>query len=275
MVVEGLHIKSSVYNIKLVYLGAVGRAVTFATPSFVWRNNHHEGVTGQKEATITIEGVDDGGSAAFESVLISGGSGLSPQTSNVRCKEITYENFDTQRSDTFGCVATVVAYAGVTQFINVIGVRSQLNDEAGIFIDGGAAANAVYATVRGCKSINNGQDAGASGASKSGLRATNLLSLELTGNTWGDTQSVQTQGILYSAVSTVTTLLGSGNKSIGATLLRSVSATNDREELTFVGTGTPEGAVTAPVGAIFRRTDNANSFYVKQTGTGNTGWVLK
>lgn len=41
------------------------------------------------------------------------------------------------------------------------------------------------------------------------------------------------------------------------------------------GTGTPEGVVTAPVGSIFLRTDNANSFYVKQTGAGNTGWVLK
>ncbi len=41
------------------------------------------------------------------------------------------------------------------------------------------------------------------------------------------------------------------------------------------GTGTPEGAVTAPVGSLFLRTDNANALYVKQTGAGNTGWVLK
>lgn len=41
------------------------------------------------------------------------------------------------------------------------------------------------------------------------------------------------------------------------------------------GTGSPESVITAPVGSIFMRTDNANSFYVKQTGTGNTGWVLK
>lgn len=43
------------------------------------------------------------------------------------------------------------------------------------------------------------------------------------------------------------------------------------------GAGTPEGAVTAPVGSIFSRTDGgaATSMYVKETGTGNTGWVGK
>jgi hypothetical protein len=43
------------------------------------------------------------------------------------------------------------------------------------------------------------------------------------------------------------------------------------------GAGTPEGAVTAPVGSIFMRSDGGagTSFYVKESGTGNTGWVAK
>ena len=43
------------------------------------------------------------------------------------------------------------------------------------------------------------------------------------------------------------------------------------------GSGTPEGAVSAPVGAIFHRTDGGalTSFYVKESGSGNTGWVSK
>lgn len=43
------------------------------------------------------------------------------------------------------------------------------------------------------------------------------------------------------------------------------------------GTGTPEGAVTAPVGSLFLRSDGGASttLYVKQSGTGNTGWVGK
>lgn len=43
------------------------------------------------------------------------------------------------------------------------------------------------------------------------------------------------------------------------------------------GAGTPEAAVTAPVGAIYHRTDGGagTSFYVKESGAGNTGWVAK
>lgn len=43
------------------------------------------------------------------------------------------------------------------------------------------------------------------------------------------------------------------------------------------GAGTPEGAITAGVGSTFHRNNGgaATSFYIKETGTGNTGWVGK
>ena len=43
------------------------------------------------------------------------------------------------------------------------------------------------------------------------------------------------------------------------------------------GSGTPEGAVTAPTGAVFHRTDggSGSSFYVKESGSGPNGWVGK
>lgn len=43
------------------------------------------------------------------------------------------------------------------------------------------------------------------------------------------------------------------------------------------GTGSPEGAVTAPVGSLFTRTDGgaATTLYVKESGAGNTGWIAK
>lgn len=45
----------------------------------------------------------------------------------------------------------------------------------------------------------------------------------------------------------------------------------------FAGAGTPEGVITAPVGSTFHRTDGGagTSFYVKESGIGNTGWVAK
>lgn len=43
------------------------------------------------------------------------------------------------------------------------------------------------------------------------------------------------------------------------------------------GTGSPETVVTAPIGSIYLRTDGGTltSLYVKESGTGNTGWVAK
>jgi hypothetical protein len=43
------------------------------------------------------------------------------------------------------------------------------------------------------------------------------------------------------------------------------------------GAGTPEGAVTAPVGSLYTRTDGgaSSTLYVKESGTSNTGWIAK
>lgn len=43
----------------------------------------------------------------------------------------------------------------------------------------------------------------------------------------------------------------------------------------LAGSGTPEAAITAPIGSTYRRSDGgaATSLYIKESGTGNTGWV--
>ena len=43
------------------------------------------------------------------------------------------------------------------------------------------------------------------------------------------------------------------------------------------GTGTPEGNVTAGIGCLYLRLDGGagTTLYVKESGTGNTGWVGK
>jgi hypothetical protein len=45
----------------------------------------------------------------------------------------------------------------------------------------------------------------------------------------------------------------------------------------FVGAGSPEGVVTAPVGSEYSRTDGGAGTckYVKESGSSNTGWVGK
>lgn len=47
--------------------------------------------------------------------------------------------------------------------------------------------------------------------------------------------------------------------------------------LWLTGADTPEGAVTAPVGSLFTRTNGGanTTLYIKESGAGNTGWVAK
>ena len=45
----------------------------------------------------------------------------------------------------------------------------------------------------------------------------------------------------------------------------------------FQGSGSPEGVITAGVGSIYQRTNGGanTSLYVKESGSGNTGWIAK
>ncbi|TMV45652.1 hypothetical protein FE783_28635 [Paenibacillus mesophilus] len=68
-------------------------------------------------------------------------------------------------------------------------------------------------------------------------------------------------------------LVGSGNRSARRI---HVAGANDRIEA--IGSGSPEGVVTADIGSTYRRIDGlaGSVFYVKESGNGtNTGWVAK
>lgn len=51
----------------------------------------------------------------------------------------------------------------------------------------------------------------------------------------------------------------------------------DARVLIGAGSGSPQTVVTAPVGSLFLRADGGagTTLYVKESGTGNTGWVAK
>ncbi|MCW1985328.1 UNVERIFIED_ORG: hypothetical protein M2348_001060 [Sphingomonas sp. R1F5B] len=51
----------------------------------------------------------------------------------------------------------------------------------------------------------------------------------------------------------------------------------DGHALPLAGGGSPEGVVSAPVGTLYLRSDGGagTTLYVKETGTGNTGWAAK
>ncbi len=86
-----------------------------------------------------------------------------------------------------------------------------------------------------------------------------------------DGDFIVTDGIGGTALFTV-----SGTAATKATLLNGLSVSNTVAVI-LSGSGTPEAAVTAPVGSIFMRTDGGagTTFFVKESGAGNTGWVGK
>ena len=52
---------------------------------------------------------------------------------------------------------------------------------------------------------------------------------------------------------------------------------DDHMALIFYGKGTPEGLVVSPIGGLFMRLDGGatTTLYIKESGTGKTGWVAK
>lgn len=124
--------------------------------------------------------------------------------------------------------------------------------------------------------------------------------VNITDNRFYDTQATKTQrhaiifdgALTWSGINIANNRIwadaANGGVSIGATSGAAFGSNvrlSDTRDLTGAlpngmlidesGTGSPESVWAGAVGSQFRRTDNANSLYVKQTGTGNTGWVLK
>lgn len=79
----------------------------------------------------------------------------------------------------------------------------------------------------------------------------------------------QTAVVLFTRATGKTTL-----GSVGATAGLELGSSGPR---VMSGTGAPESVVTAPVGSLWLRTDGGanTTLYVKESGTGNTGWIAK
>jgi hypothetical protein len=71
--------------------------------------------------------------------------------------------------------------------------------------------------------------------------------------------------------------LGNSSQPWGSLYAGSIAMGSSAAPKILTGVGTPLGAVSAPVGSIFLRSDGGagTSFYVKESGTGNTGWAAK
>lgn len=104
-----------------------------------------------------------------------------------------------------------------------------------------------------------------------GLTTTKMM---ITDTTWVGTGDAC---YIWNSNSTgVITELHQGNNS-GTFVLDAITPSILKVDGIFTGTGSPEGVVTAPIGALYIRKDGSTSttLYVKTSGTGNTGWTAK
>lgn len=74
-----------------------------------------------------------------------------------------------------------------------------------------------------------------------------------------------------------THLATSGSVTFARSINPAGFAMNAANLIWLTGSGTPEGAVTADVGSLYTRSNGGASttLYIKESGTGNTGWVAK
>ena len=69
--------------------------------------------------------------------------------------------------------------------------------------------------------------------------------------------------------------IGEPNTKLGAVYTTKIMYTSTVGD--FFGSGSPEGVVSAGIGSTYRRVDGSTGtcFYVKESGTGSTGWIAK
>lgn len=82
---------------------------------------------------------------------------------------------------------------------------------------------------------------------------------------------------LVSVLPTADGFYSCGNASLRWAVVATDSVNMEGGVLVRSGSGSPESAVTAPVGSLYLRSDGGASttLYVKESGAGNTGWVAK
>lgn len=166
----------------------------------------------------------------------------------------------------------------------VLNSHIENNQRSGIRIvtTGGGITDVV---ISGCQMVANGRDAGA-GTDRAGINLANSVTqLRIVNNRCWDSQGTKTQ--TYGLYCGTVTLTGgeindndfAQNLTAGV-LVSGVTWSSfrvGRNNAWTISTGTPEGAVVAPIGTLFFRLDGGAgaTLYVKESGTGNTGWAAK
>lgn len=189
----------------------------------------------------------------------------------------------------FQVVGTILGGAGVITSNLTQGSVIDLN----YGISGKFTGNALTGTLlEGHAFLNTNSTKGVilghDSASQTGLvisyGANSALGFVTHNGSWGTRILITTAGIVTIPGTTDATTGGAGaittagglytSKGIVAGTFISPSASGVTWQ---AGVGSPEGVITASIGSLWSRTDGgaSTSFYVKESGSGNTGWVAK
>ncbi len=237
--VRNLTVHASVHNAVLGYISCQ----SVDEVGFVVDGLDYHGLAASKAPVLLVQGF---AAASFTKMIFKNVSGLSIQTDTLRCKQTTLRSCDVDRSDSHGHVISLAQYAGVQQFVDVVGCSSNYNDQIGILLAAANVTDDVFVSVRGCRFINNGQAVPTS-LERTSLYALRLKSVELTDNTWGDSQGSATQAWSYTA-NVVATLFGGGNRQVVSALTPSLTTvTTNREEQNSGGLATVASAAAFPL----------------------------
>lgn len=170
-----------------------------------------------------------------------------------------YQVYNARAVNMVGCAGDNNASYGfqfATARVNLVGCTAENNTTGGYHVVGSG-----FVRFDGCST--NGQ---LLPFNINGAAATYLNECETTNTPSGNSVQVSASGT------------STRNRMIGGTYDRNILINASGFLLRDgSGAGTPEGAVQGSVGSTWRRTDGgaATSFYVKESGTGNTGWVAK
>ncbi|MGZ4617195.1 MAG: hypothetical protein ACXV3F_00395 [Frankiaceae bacterium] len=185
-----------------------------------------------------------------------------------------YANGNTQQG------ISLIAKTTALTNMRVSGARSRANGNAGIRITTTGTGTFTDLSLLNNETYGNGTATSYGGVSI-GASVTNLrIQGGRSGNSGGTTQQY---GIdLQTGVTLTNGSIDGIDCSDNLTSAFNVAGTMSGTRLGWISSynvrsGAPEGVVTAPIGTLYRRTDGgaATTFYVKESGTGSSGWVAK
>lgn len=150
---------------------------------------------------------------------------------------------------------------------------------AGVNAGDGGAGTATTVGGDGADATMFAGDGGATGGAGAGSPGDALIGAGAQGATKG---RIGIGNLSFSAASGNADEIWIGNTTDNTDLLIPMGRIHMGDSPTAdpsirVVTGTPEGAITAPVGSLAVRTDGGanTTLYVKESGVGNTGWIAK